>query len=131
MENSRPVQVLRALYAAVAASDPVRIAACLDDEVVLHVPGRSPNTGDYRGKQQVLAFLGGAAEATGGTLKLELGDVALGTDHVMALARYTATRPGKTLENRLCHVVRVRGARVVESWFYTGDQYAVDAFWSE
>jgi ketosteroid isomerase-like protein len=129
--SSSPESVVRALYAAVERGQPAAIAALLDESVVFHVPGRSPNTGDYRGKGAVLSFLQRAAELTGGTLALELGDVATGRHHVFALARYTARRLDRSLENRLTHVLRVRDGRVVESWFYTGDQYAVDAFWAD
>ena len=123
--------VVRALYAAVASHDVAAITRWLHPEVVFHVPGRSPNTGDYRGVSAVLGFLADAGRRTGGTLRLELRDVAVGRDHVVAIARYLAQKPGKTLENNLCHLVRVEDGKVRESRFYTGDQYAVDAFWND
>ena len=122
---------VRALYGAVASGDVRAIADLLADDVVFHVPGRSPNAGDHRGRHGVLAFLARAAHVTGGTLALELRDVAAGREHVLALARYTASRDGKQLDNRLCHVLRLEGGRIAESWFFTGDQDAVDAFWND
>ena len=135
MDSTHPThaagQVVQRLYAAVAAGDADAMADCLHPQVRFHVPGRSVNTGDYHGIPAVLAFLGGAAHRSGGTLQLELRDVAVGLDHVVAVARYTAQRDGKTLDNRLCHALRLEDGRVRESVFYTGDQYAVDAFWND
>lgn len=131
-----PEAVLRSLYAAVASKDPATIGRCLDPNVTFHVPGRGPNTGDYVGIPAVLAMLGRAGEHSSGTLRFELTDVAVGRDHVLALARFTATRMGrdgatKELDNRVCHVVRLNEGRVMESWFHSRDQYAVDAFWND
>lgn len=123
--------VVRSLYAAMQRGNPEAVVDLLAEDVVFHVPGVGSNAGDYCGRAEVLGFLGQAVAKTGGTLQLELADVAEGAEHVIALARYTATRPGKTLLNRLCQVMRIRDGQVVESWFYSRDQYEVDEFWSE
>lgn len=127
-----PEAVVRAFYAAFASGDPTAIARWLHPDVRLVVPGRSVNTGEYVGIPAFLGFLANAAARTGGTLRLELRDVAVGRDHVIAVARYLAERPGgKTLENRLCHAMRLEGGLVIENVFYSRDQYAVDAFWND
>lgn len=127
-----PEEVVRGIYAAVASGDASAIARWLHPDVRLHVPGRSVNTGDYVGIPAFLGFLAKASAATGGTLRLELRDVAVGRDHVIAVARYLAEKPGgKRLENRLCHALRLEGGLVVENVFYSRDQYAVDAFWND
>jgi hypothetical protein len=110
-----PEQTLRELYAALA----------------FHVPGRGINAGDHRGPAKVLALFARTLELTGGSLQLELQDVAVGREHVLALSRYTASGPSGHLDHRLCHVLRVSDGQVLESWYFTRDQYAVDAFWSQ
>ena len=41
----------------------------LADDIVWRSPGRNPLSGDYRGKDAVLALFGRLAEETGGTLR--------------------------------------------------------------
>ena len=120
-------------YDALAAGDLVRAAAALTEDTVLHVPGRSGNTGTYTGRDAVLAFVGHAAEVTGGTLRLVVHRVLDDGEWGVALATYTATRPDRDrpLENNLAHVVRIRDGRIAESWLHSRDQYEVDEFWGD
>lgn len=124
--------VVHGLYATLAGTRPDPLERWISPAIVLEVPGDSPHAGRYEGLPAFRAFLGKAHERAGGSLKLSLHDVAVGDEHVIALATYTAERPGRRpLENRLCHLMRVADGQVVYSRFYTGDQYAVDAFWRD
>lgn len=120
-------------YDALAAGDLVRAAAALTEDTVLHVPGRSSNTGTYTGRDAVLTFVGHAAEVTGGTLQLVVHRVLDDGEWGVALATYTATRPDRDrpLENNLAHVARIRDGRIAESWLHSRDQYEVDEFWGD
>ncbi|WP_236830600.1 nuclear transport factor 2 family protein [Blastococcus sp. KM273128] len=84
-------------------------------------------------RDAVLAFVGHAAEVTGGTLQLTVHRVLDDGEWGVALATYTATRPDRDrpLENNLAHVARLRDGRIAESWLHSRDQYAVDEFWGE
>jgi uncharacterized protein len=131
-EVAPPEAVVRALYASLQHGESAGLERWLAPEIVLEVPGDSPNSGRYRGIDAFRAFMRSASARSGGTLRFTLHDVALGDEHVIALATYSAERPGKRpLENRLCHLLRVVEGQVVYSRFYTGDQYAVDAFWRD
>ena len=92
---------LTAWYDALAAGDLATAAQSLTEDTVLHVPGRSSNTG------------------TG-----EWG-VALCT---YTATRPDRDQP---LENNLAHVARLRDGRIAESWLHSRDQYAVDEFWGD
>jgi hypothetical protein len=117
-------------YEALAQGDATAMASLLTDDAVLHVPGRSANTGDYRGRDQVMAFIARAAETTGGTLRTAVHRVLADEEWAVALATYTATRPGRDpLENNLAHVIRLDDLRIAESWLHSRNQYEVDAFW--
>jgi uncharacterized protein len=126
-------RMVRAFYDALTAGDIDGAAAHLADDAVLHVPGRSPNTGDYEGAAAVLGFIGHAFEVTGGTLQLHLERVLADDEVVVALATYTASRPDgrPDLVNNVAHIARVSGGRIGESWLHSRDQYAVDAFWGD
>lgn len=120
-------------YDALAAGDMARAAATLTEDTVLHVPGRSTNTGTYTGRAAVLGFVGHAHEVTEGTLDLTVHRVLDDGEWGVALCTYTATRPDreKPLENNLAHVARLRDGLIAESWLHSRDQYAVDEFWDE
>lgn len=122
---------LTALYQALQAGDPGSAAAVLTEDSVLHVPGRSVNTGTHTGRDAVLAFVGQAAQATGGTLRMDVHRVLDDGEWSVALVTYTATRPDRErpLENNLAHVARLRDGQVAESWLHSRDQYQVDEFW--
>jgi uncharacterized protein len=125
-----PESVVRGLYATLSGTSPEPLEHWVAPDVVLDVPGQSANSGRYEGFAAFVAFVGRAAALTDHTLKLTLHDVAVGADHVIAVATYTAQRPGRApLENHLCHLSHVKDGRIVYSRFFTGDQYAVDAFW--
>lgn len=118
------------LYDAAARGDLQVLPELLTPDVVLHVPGRSRNTGTYRGVEGVAGFLQSAHALTGGTLQLALHRVLADDAWAVALATYTATRPDRPpLENHLAHVLRMRDGRIAESWFHSRNQYEVDAFW--
>jgi len=100
------------------------------DDIVWHVGGRSPITGDYKGKEQVFAFFAQLAERAGGTFRLDIHDVLANDEHVVALVTTTGQRQGKTLSTNGAQVFHVQGGKVTETWFHPDDQYAGDEFWS-
>ena len=106
----------------------------LTEDSVLHVPGRSPNTGTYQGREAIVGFVAGAAQTTSNTLNMTVHRVLDDGDWSVAIATYTATRPtadGQAhLENNLAHVARFEGGLIAESWLHSRDQYEVDEFWS-
>ena len=120
-------------YDHLKAGDLATAAQALTEDSVLHVPGRSSNTGTYEGRDAVVGFVVHAAELSGGTLDLTVHRVFDDGEWGVALCTYTATRPDRDrpLENNLAHVARLRDGRVAESWLHSRDQYAVDEFWGE
>ncbi|GLW25406.1 nuclear transport factor 2 family protein [Microbispora triticiradicis] len=126
-------RVVRGFYDALSGGDLEAAGAFLTDDSVLHVPGKSTNTGDYAGREAVIGFVLKAATLSQGTLKLDVHRVLADDEAAVALATYTATRPDREvpLENNLAHVITMRDGRIAESWLHSRDQYEVDAFWGE
>jgi ketosteroid isomerase-like protein len=130
-DRDTAARTVRELYAALDEGDVGRLDELMDDHIEVHVPGTGQNAGSYRGKSEVFGFFAAAMELTAGTLRMTLHDVAVGEHHVVAVAEYTATRPGRApLVNHLAEVFRLRGGRISEVWFHSRNQYEVDAFWS-
>ena len=122
--------LVRRGFAAFGTGDIATLGELFADDVVWHVGGRSPITGDYKGKEQVFGFFAQLAERAGGTFRLDIHDVLANDEHVVALVKATGERQGKTLNNNASQVFHVQGGNVTEVWFHPDDQYATDDFWS-
>jgi len=122
--------LLRRGYEAFGKGDMATIAGLFADDIVWHAPGNSPLSGDFKGRDSVLALFAKGAELSGGTLKVEVHDILANDEHGVALVRNTAQRGGKSLDNHAVQVFHIRGGKVVETWFHPGDQAATDEFWS-
>jgi uncharacterized protein len=120
-------EVMRAYVDAVRAGDRERAFALFADDVVGHVPGRSPVAGVKRGKAAVAGYIEDAVARAGGQVDVEVVDMLVGAEHVALLVR---ERLGGDLDVRRANVYRVRGDRITEVWIYEHDQHAVDDWFS-
>lgn len=100
------------------------------DDIVWHAGGRSPVSGDYKGKAEVVGLFKQLAERAGGTFRTDIYDVLANDEHVVVLTKRTAERDGKSLRDNGVQVFHVKDGKVTETWFHPGDQYATDQFWS-
>jgi uncharacterized protein len=125
------VALLRKGYDAFATGDLDTIRGILDENVVWHIGGRSPLSGDYKGIEEVFGFFAKVAELSGGTFRIEVhSGMSDGGEHTVALTRNTGEREGKRLDDNSVAVYHVAGRKVTEAWFHPGDAYATDEFWS-
>jgi uncharacterized protein len=122
--------LLRRNYQAAAEGDFQTIVDRMADDIVWHVGGHNPLSGDYRGKDEVLGYLGRLGEETGGTLKNEPHDVLANDEHAVGLLQFSAQRGDKSLSERAAHIVHIRDGKVAEVWFFWEDQRVVDEFFS-
>ncbi len=124
-------ELARRGYAAFAAGDMATLDELFADDIVWHISGRGPLSGNYEGKEAVLGYFGRLAQETGGTFRIEIHDVLANDEHVVALTSGSAERQGKSLTDaRGVQVFHVRDGKVTESWFHSGDQYADDEFFN-
>ena len=68
MTGGREGGVIRDLYGARARRDWEAVGALLADKVGWHEPGEEDHSGDFRGRDEVVALLQKLAEVTEGTL---------------------------------------------------------------
>lgn len=122
---------LAGLYSSVADGDAAAAMSHLTDDVVLHVPGTQPLSGDHVGPEAVVAFIAASSSRADRTERVEVLDVLVGGGHAAAYCHVTGVREGrKVLDNRTIHLFRLDEGRIAEIWFHNWDQPAVDAFWS-
>lgn len=123
-------KLLRKGYEAFAKADMEGIQKLFHPDVVWHVDGRGPISGSYKGRDEVLGFMGELISRSDGTFKVEIHDVLANDEHAVALTTATAERNGKRYHGQGVATYHVKGGKVTEAWFANNDQYSADEFWS-
>jgi len=109
------------------------VAGLLDlfaDDAVWHVPGASAMAGDYRGRDEIVAFLRRTAELTGGTYRVELLWVVADDEHTVAVYRARGERDGRALDIEQALLIELRDGLWADIRAQPLDQPAFDAFWA-
>jgi ketosteroid isomerase-like protein len=120
--------VVRRLYQAFTDRDFAAAESCFAADVVWHLPGDSPIAGDHHGWVQIRDnFMAKLGPLSGGTLRVELVDVAIGDVFVVAVQHATASSGGKTLDVTACQLITVRDGLIQEIRGHYSDQEALDA----
>ncbi len=118
---------IRAGYEAVTTNNTNAILELFAPDMVLHVPGRSPSGGSWRGRENLNAPFAGLADLTKGTLSVELLHVVADDEFGFALHRHRSVRDGRELDVNFVVVHRFDAdGKVVEAWEYPYDLYAFD-----
>jgi ketosteroid isomerase-like protein len=123
--------LLRKGYEAFGKYDLETIQALFADDVVFHIPGKNPVSGDYKGKDEVFGFFAKMLTLSDGTFKTEAHDVLANDTHGIVLAHNTAQREGKVpLDINETAIYHIDDGKVVEAWFFNASDYTDDEFWS-
>jgi uncharacterized protein len=102
----------------------------LADDIVWHVGGSHPLSGDYRGRDDVVGYCSRALALTSGTLKGEPLEILADDRHAGVFNRITAEAAGRSLDTTLAQAVSFDGdGRWTEYWALADDQDSVDDFW--
>jgi uncharacterized protein len=102
--------------------------ACFDANLVAHVPGRSAQAGELRGRDAFITYIETARGLSrGGDIGFEVVDVLSSDERFALLLRETFHLDGDDVVIQRANVYRVEGHRIVEVWIYEANQYDVDA----
>jgi uncharacterized protein len=124
------IDQMRRGYAAFASGDLATLGELMADDVVWHVRGAGPLSGDYHGRDQVFGFFGRLAEETDGTFRLDVHDILANDEHSAVLATLSATRNGKSIEVPVVNIEHMRDGKGTEFWLATTDPEATLDFWA-
>ena len=117
----------RAFYTG-GAAEPLR--ELLTEDVVWHVPGRSPIAGDHAGIEAVMGYFARRRALARATFQVQVRAVASSGDLVFQLAGGTAELGGRQVTWETVGVFRVRDGRIAEGRLIPFDQYLFDELWS-
>lgn len=119
--------LLRRMYAAFSSPNyHDALQEIMHENVVWHLPGEHPASGDHVGREAVFAAMG----YFDGSVQLELHDVIANGEHAVALLRAQGSRTGRRYESLEMDVFHIRDGRVTEFWSFSEDQRKTDEYWS-
>ena len=123
--------VIRRMHEALARGNYIpTLTELFSQDVVWHLRGSGPLSGDHRGRDAVLAAMRQFEERSGGTIRVEVHDILASNEHAVALLRATGSRGGRHYDSLEIDVYHVRDGRVTEFWSFAEDQRLTDEFWS-
>jgi hypothetical protein len=129
MPTEEDVAVVRRVYSALAAGDLATVERYFHPDAVWHLPGRSVLGGTYCGwpaiRDELLARQG---SLSGGTFRAHLLDLAVGTEHLVAIVHATAHHAGRRLDLTVCQMLRVQEGQIREVRGHYADEAALDRF---
>lgn len=123
--------LVRRLFDAFERKDAFALRAFFADEAVWHVGGASLLAGTYRGRREIVRFLGSLPRLSDGTYVSRLIDVLASRDRAAVLYRATGRRQGRELDIDQLLLFTVREGVVLEVVALPSDPVAFDAFWGE
>lgn len=116
-------QAIREATEALDEGDVERFLSFHTDDAVLHIPGRSPFAGDYKGKENLRQAA--RAQAQTGS-RTEIHDILVTSEHAVMLGVARWNVGGQEIEDREVLVFHHRDGQISEVWFYPSDQYSFD-----
>ena len=124
-QDRRNIEIVRRFYTGDEAE-----RAHIAQNIVWHVPGHNPVSGDYRGFEEYTQLMPARmAPLTRWDFTLEA--VMVNGNYVMTTIRLQGERKGKTIDLRGGHLFRLSAeGKVVEGWGFTDNRDALDDFFS-
>lgn len=123
--------LIQQLFDAYGRGDTAALRLQLAPDVEYELPGHSPMSGTYRGREEVLALWDRQKAYLGGKPYLVTRDGSVADDDgLVLLAAGEAEGPAGTLRWRAANVYRIRDAQVAGCRVFVDDLYTFDVFWA-
>lgn len=122
--------LVRGIFDAFARRQAFGLREVFAPDAVWTVPGSGTMAGSFRGREEILRFLGRLSKETDGTYRSRLVDVLSSDERAAALYRATGERSGRTLELDQVLLFRIAGGVVHEVLALPSDPATFDAFWA-
>jgi uncharacterized protein len=123
-------RLVRGIFDAFARKQGFALRHVFAEEAVWTVPGAGVMAGVYRGREEILRFLGRLAKETAGTYTSQLIDVLASDERAAALYRASGERKGRRLELEQVLLFRMENGLVREALALPSDPQAFESFWA-
>ncbi len=124
----RTEELIRKATDALNAGDMQTFLGFHTEDVIVHVPGKSPTAGDHKGREELADSFQRMAAVLDAPSQFELHDVLANDEHGVILGTQKLRRGGKARESRMVLVLHVREGKFSEIWIHPEDLYADDEF---
>lgn len=125
-QDKRNLAVVRAMYAGDEAE-----RASIARNIVWHVPGHNPVSGDYHGYAEYTELMI-SRMAPLDRWDFTVESLMVNGSYVMTTVRVQGERRGKTIDLHGGHLMRITDdGRVAEGWGFANDQDALDDFFTD
>ncbi len=131
MADNENAVVVRRLFEAFERKDAFALRELFAEDAVWLVGGRSVVARTYRGRREIIRFLGTLPKLTDGTYSSRLIDVLASGERAAVLYRATGRREGRDLDIDQVLLFTLRDGVVTEVVALPSDQHAFDAFWGQ
>ena len=126
------IELMRRYSAALTAGQAAEVLPYYAEDLVLHIPGRSPHAGTFHGQEAVLAYYTRIFRDTEGRFEsLGVDDILASDTHAASLVRWRVTRGDRTLEIDRVVIYRIEDGRIAEIWVRDWDQYGYDEVFAD
>ena len=123
--------VVHACLEAITRGDEASLRRLLAEHAVFHFPGQSRFAGDYSGDGTIAAFwMAHRTELAGDPVQMQLEDVRVVGEQVIALVALRAQRHDAVMEWHGTFLMFIAQAQIAEWWCELGDRRAFDHFWT-
>ena len=119
---------VRAAYARFLR-DPDQVSDLLSPDVVFHVAGQHPLSGDHVGRDAVHRYVAAVTEAAHGRGGFSVTSAFTEDSGELLLVEGTAFHGEEPFVRTIVHLIRLQDGMVVEFWDNPFDQPAEDRFW--
>ena len=119
---------IKAFYAYISEGRLDLVGDFLADDVTWQIPGNSPLSGCYVGKEAVFGFFAKIVEVYGGTFKIEVVGVLADDKYGVVVGVESGVAEGKELESDSVHVWTIRDGKCASFQSYVDDSY--HQFWA-
>ena len=122
--------LMRKVDDALVAGDFPGFLALHTEDVVMHVPGSSPISGDHYGRDGIAAVFQQEMSMLDAPPEMVPLDDLGSDDHAASLVLQRMKRAGRSYEGLQVIIARVRDGQLSEIWFRPQDQAAFDSFFA-
>ncbi len=130
MSDHPNAKLVRHGYDTFARGDLDTLREFMAHDVIWHQPGRSPMAGDHKGPEGIFALLGEFRTRSEGTFGVEIVDLLVNSERVVAIQEETARRGGRTLDMASAVEFEIHHGKITEVTVYHADTHHFDEFWS-
>jgi [ribosomal protein S5]-alanine N-acetyltransferase len=108
----------------------LELAEFLATDIAWHVPGRNVIAGDYRGRDEVMAYFRRRRDLADRSFLVTPRGTLADATRVVHFADGEAVLGGETRRWRTVGIFDVEQRRIIECWLVPFDQYAFDQIWA-